>query len=175
MMFYDNPIYSPMIILDDGHVLIEEGLTSLFTNGVPSVGKERFSVYQEDYSSQMTARRAEGEAFDGDGSVQVKTLSYLELCSLINMNTEIYIQLVSPSTGQSLEFRVVGYETDSHPARLDMQNVILVPNLNSTMTTMGISLWTPQEISQGFDTLLQYVDVGLNILDFAWTVTSLFL
>jgi hypothetical protein len=167
---YGVPAYQLQVILDDGHVLVRGDTTDLFTSGSPTLTSDLLSVKQYDYVNGVTSRQIRGEE-----SAQVGTLSFSEICSLIQMNAEIYIELGSASTGETIKFRVVGYETSSNPSRTDVQNVILLPQVNATQKAIRFSFWTPQEISQGFDTLLDYIDVGLDIFDFVWTVTSLFL
>lgn len=167
---YGVPAYQMQVTLDNGHVLAQLYASTLFTSGSPSLTSGLISVRQYDYAQGSESRQIRGEA-----STQVGILSFNEICSLIQMNAEIVIQLFSAKTGESIELRIVGYEISSDPSRTDVQNVILLPQLNTTQQAIGWEFWTPEEISQGFDTLLAYYDVGKQIFDFVWTLTSLFL
>lgn len=81
------PVYSFLVVLNDGHMLISENIDYGFTTSLPSLGSERY-VVKQNYSRGLASRRETGEG----EAVIVSTLSVNEICSLINMNTEIYIE-----------------------------------------------------------------------------------
>jgi hypothetical protein len=172
---FGSPTYNYLLALDDGHILISEDLDTGFTTGLPSIGSERFIKKQESYLNGQPSKREAGENAPVD---LPRAVSFTELVSLINMDKEVHITLTSSSSDETLEFRVVGYEIESNPFRQDNQNVILLPLSSSgagISEGVGFSFWSPEEISQGFDTLVKYVDVGMKIFDFVWTATSIFL
>lgn len=164
------PAYKLQVVLDDGHVLVQEDTKVMFTSGSPTLTDQRYTVRQYDYLNGITSRQLKDQNY-----VQTGTLSFNQICSLIQMNAEIHVHLLSASTQQTLQLRIVGYETNSDPLKQNLQNVILIPQVNDSLSRgIGLSFWTNQEISQEFEVLFNYIDAGLGIVDFVWTGTYLF-